>query len=120
MKALLIILLVIIVLVVIFCIYFRDMPTLNNDEDIPSQEDEQILKSYIIRIPILSNYGGGYRLEYDGKYITLYGKDKNYKCMFGNDYEEMVLIPIVEEIRNAEPKITEITDTEIVVSLGFI
>ena len=42
MKALLIIFLVIIVLVVIFCIYFRDMPPLNNDEDIPSHEDEQI------------------------------------------------------------------------------
>lgn len=74
----------------------------------------------VIRIPILSNYGGGYRLEYDGKYITLYGKDKYYKCMFGDGYEEMVLIPVVEEIRNAEPEIIETTDTEIVVSLGCV
>ena len=74
----------------------------------------------VIRIPILPNYGGGYRLEYDGKYITLYGKDKDYKCMFGDDYEEMVLIPVVEEIRNAEPEIIETTDTEIVVFLGCV
>ena len=74
----------------------------------------------VIRIPILPNYVGGYRLEYDGKYITLYGKDKDYKCMFGDDYEEMVLIPVVEEIRNAEPEIIETTDTEIVVSLGCV
>jgi hypothetical protein len=74
----------------------------------------------VIRIPILPNYSGGYRLEYDNKYITLYGKDKNYKCMFGDDYEEMVLIPIVIEIRNAEPEIIETTDMEIVVSLGCV
>ena len=81
-------------------------------------EKSQLTTPRVIRIPILSNYGGGYRLEYDGKYITLYGKDKDYKCIFGDDYEEMVLIPIVEEIRNAEPEITEITDTEIVVLLN--
>ena len=83
-------------------------------------ETPQLTIPRVIRIPILSNYGGGYRLEYDGKYITLYGKDKDYKCMFGDDYEEMVLIPIVEEIRNAEPEIIETTDTEIVVSLGCV
>ena len=82
-------------------------------------EKPQLNIPRVIRIPILSNYGGGYRLEYDGKYITLYGKDKDYKCMFG-DYEEMVLIPIVEEIRNAEPEIIQTTDTEIVISLGCV
>lgn len=83
-------------------------------------ENLQLTIPRVIRIPILSNYDGGYRLEYDGKYITLYGKDKNYKCMFGDDYEEMVLIPIIEEIRNAEPEIIEITNTEIVISLGCV
>ena len=87
-------------------------------ETLKNNETAQLTTPRVIRIPILSNYGGGYRLEYDGKYITLYGKNKDYKCMFGGGYEEMVLIPIVEEIRNAEPEITEITDTEIVVSLG--
>ena len=87
---------------------------------IEKQIQPQLTIPRVIRIPILSNYGGGYRLEYDGKYITLYGKDKDYKCMFGDDYEEMVLIPIVEEIRNAEPEIIETTDREIVVSLGCV
>ena len=85
-----------------------------------NSENPQLTIPRVIRIPILSNYGGGYRLEYDGKHITLYGKDKDYKCMFGDDYEEMVLIPIVEEIRNAEPEIIETTDREIVVSLGCV
>ena len=85
-----------------------------------NSEKPQLTIPRVIRIPILSNYGDGYRLEYDGKYITLYGKDKDYKCMFGDDYEEMVLIPIVEEIRNAEPEIIETTDTQIVVSLGCV
>ena len=87
---------------------------------INNAEKSQLTIPRVTGIPILSNYGGGYRLEYDGKYITLYGKDKNYKCMFGADYEEMVLIPIVEEIRNAEPEIIETTNTEIVVSLGCV
>jgi len=87
---------------------------------INNAEKPQLTIPRVIRIPILSNYGGGYRLEYDSKYITLYGKDKNYKCMFGDGYEEMVLIPVVVEIRNAEPEIIETTDTEIVVSLGCV
>jgi len=77
----------------------------------------------VIRIPILDFYAGDYRLEYDGKYVTLFGKDKNYKGFKFNDedddwFEEMVLIPVVEEIRNASPKIIEVTDTDIVVDLG--
>lgn len=74
--------------------------------------------NYTKKIPILPNYGEGYRLEYDGKYITLYGKDKRYKCTFGDDYEEMVLIPIVEEIRNAAPEIIEINENYITIYLG--
>lgn len=34
----------------------------------------------VIHVPIESYYAGNYRLEYDGKYITLLGRDKNYKC----------------------------------------
>jgi hypothetical protein len=41
--------------------------------------------------------------------------------MFGapkGTYDEMVLIPVVEEIRNASPEIIEVTETEIIISLG--
>ena len=67
----------------------------------------------IYTIPIESHFGGNYRLEYDGKYITLFGNDKKY----GN--QEMVLIAVVLEIRNATPEILEVTDKEIIISLGF-
>jgi len=79
----------------------------------------------VIRIPILDFYAGGYRLEYDGKYITLFGRDKNHKGFkFDNTdkdwFEEMVLIPVVEEIRNASPEIIEVSNTEIVIDLGCV
>ncbi|WP_209328928.1 hypothetical protein [Lunatimonas salinarum] len=79
----------------------------------------------VIRLPIFDYFAGGYRLVYDGKYITLYGRDKNYKGFKVNDkhedwFEEMVLIPVVMEIRNANPQIIEVTDTEIVFDLGCL
>jgi len=79
----------------------------------------------VIRIPIEEHFAGDYRLEYDGKYITLFGKDNNYQgFIFSDDqpvwYEEMVLISCVLEVRNATPTIKEVTDTEIVVDLGCV
>lgn len=84
---------------------------------------QPIAKPNVRRIPIEAHFAGDYRLEYDGKYITLYGKDNRYDMegMFGapkGTYDEMVLVPVVEEVRNAHPEIIEITETEIVVSLG--
>lgn len=79
----------------------------------------------VIRIPILDYYAGDYRLEYDSKYITLFGRDKTH-VGFKYDqeepdwYEEMILVSVVAEIRNASPQIIEVTDTEIVVSLGCV
>lgn len=72
----------------------------------------------MIKVNIQSHFAGGYRLEYDGKYITLYGKDRNYPMFcYGKDcpgeYEEMVLIAIVEEVKNANPHIVKITDEHI-------
>lgn len=73
-----------------------------------------------INIPIKSHFAGDYRLEYDGKYITLFGKDKNYPG-FNFDpnadvwYEEMVLVSCVAEIRKASPKIVKVTETHIVI-----
>lgn len=66
-----------------------------------------------VKVPIENNYAGDYRIEYDGKYITLFGKDKDYKGFKFNEddedwYEEMVLIPLVAECRNAIPKIIDI------------
>ena len=79
-------------------------------------------KNEIIKVPILPHYAGDYRLEYDGKYITLFGGDKNYKGFNFNEtdedwYEEMVLIPIVKEVRNVNPKIIGVTNTEIIIEL---
>jgi hypothetical protein len=59
--------------------------------------EQPFCQTRVIRIPILDFYAGGYRLEYDGKYITLFGRDKNYKGFKFNDadedwFEEMVLI----------------------------
>jgi len=74
-------------------------------------------KITILRISVKLHYGGGYRLEYDGKYVTLLGKDKRYKCMYGDDYEEMVLIPVVMEVRDASPIIIGYGEDSIIVSL---
>jgi hypothetical protein len=79
----------------------------------------------VIRIPIEEHFAGDYRLEYDSKYITLFGKDRNYEGFrFSDDqpiwHEEMVLISCVLEVRNATPTIKEVTDTEIIVDLGCV
>jgi len=80
------------------------------------------MEENIRRIKIESHFAGDYRLEYDGKYVTLFGKNKDYDLsgLFGapeGTYDEGVLVPVVEEIRNAEPQIIKVTDTEIVVDL---
>lgn len=79
----------------------------------------------VISIPIEPHFAGGYRLEYDSKYITLFGRNKNYEGFNFSDndptwYEETVLISCVLEVRNANPIIKEVTDTEIIVDLGCI
>lgn len=67
-------------------------------------------------------WAGDYRLEYDGKYITLLGKDKRYK-QFKFDqgepdsYDEMVLLSVVKEVRNAKPSIVKQTEDNIYISL---
>lgn len=83
------------------------------------------MKNNIILIPIQSHFAGDYRIEYDGKYITLFGKDNRYDMegLFGapkGTYEEMVLIPVVVEIRNSNPRIVSYTDMEISIDLGCV
>ncbi len=92
-------------------------------DNLTTKVSDKALVGNIIRIPILDYYGGGYRLEYDGKYLTLFGRDKKYKGFKFNDgdeewFEEVVLIPVVKEIRQVSPQIVEITDSEIIVDLG--
>ena len=72
--------------------------------------------SEIITIPILSNYKGNYKLVYDGKYITLFGDDSDYPA-FNGGFENMILISVVKEIKNAQPKIKNINSDFIEISL---
>lgn len=79
----------------------------------------------VIHIPIEPHFAGDYRLEYDSKYITLFGKDNRYEVFrFTDDqdvrFEEMVLISCVLEVRKATPTIKEVTNTGIVVDLGCV
>lgn len=76
----------------------------------------------LILVDIESNFAGEYRLEYDGKYVTLYGLDNNYKMpCYGkpDEYyiEEMVLHPCVFEGRGLSPEIINITDKHIIIKL---
>lgn len=79
------------------------------------------MKKEII-VPIEPHFAGNYRLEYDGKYITLFGLDNRYKGFKFNDndadwFEEMVLVPVVVEARNAFPfEILGVTQSEIIIS----
>ncbi len=77
----------------------------------------------IIQIPIEPHFAGDYRLEYDGKYVTLLGKDNRYDLegIFGapkGTYDEMVLVPVVVEARGISPEIIEINETSIIISLN--
>lgn len=71
----------------------------------------------------MPHYAGGYRVEYDGKYVSLFGGDKNYVGFKFNQedddwYEEMVLIPVVIERRNIIPEIVSVKDNYITVQLS--
>ena len=75
-------------------------------ETIPEVKKPEVHK---IIIPRESHWMEPFRIEYDGKYITLFGKDANYQVPdYGGhgqiEYEEMVLVPVVEEIRNIMPR----------------
>lgn len=67
------------------------------------------------------NWEEPFRIEYDGKYITLFGKDKNYIVPdYGGhgqiEYEEMVLVPVVREVRNITPQSAECDKYNIVIT----
>lgn len=66
-----------------------------------------------IIVKIEPDWAGAYKLEYDGKYVTLLGRDRNY----GEDI--MVLESVVIEVRNATPFIVGENETEILIDLGI-
>lgn len=80
-----------------------------------------------IEVEIEPHFAGDYRLEYCGKYISLYGRDRNFKQFqfhpvsnpVDEMFEEMILIPVVIEVRNANPQIIEITSDKIIIDLGL-
>ncbi len=81
-------------------------------------------KTLKIPVKVQDNWLGDYRLEYDGKYVTLFGKDKNYKGFKWDEsdedwYEEMVLDACVCEIRDAKPWEDEITEVGGVLYIGM-
>ena len=93
--------------------------------DFMSETKENLNLDDVIRIPIEPHFAGKYRLEYDSKYITLFGEDNRYEGMRFSDeqpiwYEEMVLDSCVAEIRNASPEIIKVTETEILIRLGCV
>lgn len=76
-----------------------------------------------LRVKIKPNWLPPFRIEYDGKYVTLFGRDKNFpETMFHNpgdpiEYHTMVLVPVLIEIRNVNPKIIGETKEELLISL---
>ena len=76
-----------------------------------SEAKENLNLDCVIHIPIEPHFAGGYRLEYDSKYVVLFGRDRRYKAyalgkIEGDfNYEEMILDSLVAEVRNANPKI---------------
>lgn len=76
-----------------------------------------------IKIEREPNWLPPFRVEYDGKYVTLYGKDKEYQLPhYGTipsnpEYDEMVLVPVVIERRNIIATIKEYTGDEVIIEI---
>lgn len=79
----------------------------------------------IIEVDVEPNWLPPYRLEYDGKYVTLFGGDTSYGPMLvygGADgeefYDEMVLVGCVLERRRIWPTIERYDDKKIYIKLS--
>lgn len=110
-------------IVALYTTTYKNMETILNA--VEEYESALLHKYNVIRIPIEPHFAGGYRLEYDGKYVTLFGRDKNYAGFkFSEEqedwFEEMVLISCVVERRNISPKIILVTDRFIYVEMGCV
>ena len=77
-----------------------------------------------IKVPIEPHWAGNYHLVYDGKYLTLHGKDRTYPVWnFGNDsqpteYEDMVLVSCITERRGIAPEIVGEENNELIIELN--
>jgi hypothetical protein len=103
-----------------FSYYQLEEIVLNERQIIPPAPPPIIHKILLKRE---ENWEEPFRIEYDGKYITLFGKDKNYVVPdYGGhgqiEYEQMVLVPVVEEIRNIIPKYANCDKNDI--EIGYI
>lgn len=74
-----------------------------------------------IIVNIEPHFAGNYSLIYDGKYLSLKGRDSRYLVDYfgeGNSsYEEMILVPVIVEIKNVIPRITKVTKEKIEIKL---
>lgn len=83
------------------------------------------MESNILRVPRESHWLGQFRIEYDGKYISIYGEDSNYPGYgYGTTetepswFEEMCLAGSIAEGGNLNPEITDVTDKYIYINIG--
>lgn len=80
-------------------------------------------RTAILRISREPNWIGGFRIEYDGKYIALFGKDREYPGWGYGDqnevwYEEMCFGGAFAEGRNLSPEIVKETDEFVYINIG--
>ncbi len=84
-------------------------------EEVSDKDIVTFLKKNYLSIRIEPHFAGNYRIEYDGKYVSLYGLDNRYDMagLFGTPegtFDEMVLIPVAMEVRDASPVIRAVTE----------
>jgi hypothetical protein len=77
-----------------------------------------------VSVQILPHYALPIGITYDGKYVSLLGGDRNFplfNCEYEGlctEYEETVLVPVVIEIRMANPVIVSTSNNIIVIKLN--
>lgn len=76
------------------------------------------------KIKIEHNWRGDYSITYDGKYINLWGIDKNQPINqvinhSGKDEYEPVFLSCEFEIRNASPKIVKVDEKYVYIETHF-
>lgn len=77
----------------------------------------------IIKHEIKSHYKGSYRIEYDGKYVELYGLNSNHELMcYGSledTYYDETRLAFITECRRCNPEIIKIDSNYIYIRLNI-